>query len=108
MHEKVWLPAFVDLANILAQESNVIWPDRALHKWHFCLIRGLAALPVVAPDTGADQILPGVLTSTGLRDHVIDSKRDRASPAVLALMAVASEYILSRQDHLLEGYPDVV
>jgi hypothetical protein len=60
MHEEVRLPTLVYLANVLSQERNVVWADRALGQWHFGFIRGLAPLPIIAADTRAHEVLPGI------------------------------------------------
>lgn len=74
----------------------MVRPDRTLGQRHFRLVGGLTSLAVVAPDAGADQVLPGILTTAGLRDHMIDRQRDTARTAILALVPIAAENVLSR------------
>ena len=51
---------------------------------HSGLRRRRARLPVIAGDTGADDILPDVRTASGPRDNVVEGKRSGLLAAVLA------------------------
>ncbi len=80
--------------------------DRPAKKLHLSLVRRLASLHIIASKARTDQILPGILTASALRNNMIDRKCHTRRSAVLALVAIATKNILARQDHLLEWHAD--
>ena len=72
---------------------------------HFGIVGGEVAFFVIASQACGDKILPGIFAAAGFRIDMIDGQ-SRPRSAVLALMAVAPQNVLPRENDFLERHAD--
>lgn len=58
MHKEVWLPALIDLPDVLSQEDDMVRADGSLLYLHVRFIRCSITFAVIAPQAGSRQIFP--------------------------------------------------
>src|SRR4051794_27250486 len=85
----------------------MIGPNGSPHERHLRFVGRLAPFYIVAAQTGAHQVLPGVLAAAALWHNVIDREGHTRESAILALVPIAPKDIFSGEDYLLEGYAHV-
>src|SRR5438132_11320608 len=91
------------------QVARCRWrPERLASERHPRFVQGPAALLVVAALAGRHDVLPGALTTTVPRDHVVEREVVAALAAVLAGVVVANEDFLARHLEDRPGALDVV
>ncbi len=76
----------------------MIWPDGLAHQLQVRFCRRPVPFPIVARNTGAHEILPGIRTSTGLRNDMIDRQGIPCTAAILTPVIVAPQNILTREN----------
>ena len=91
----------------MPDECDVIRAHRLPPEEHRCLVRRPVAFPVVALHACTDEVLPRVLSPAREREHVVYRQGEVGPAAVLAAVPVTPEDILSGENDLLEGNPDV-
>lgn len=77
-----------------------------MRQLHPCLLRCPARFAMVAGDTGADQVLPGVLSTQVPRNDVVQGKLAGLFAAVLAGKLVTVKNLKTCQLGLQTGSPD--
>src|SRR5258707_1169898 len=107
VHEQVRLPTFVDLADEVPDECDVVWLHGLAHQFHVGVFRRPVAFLVVAVDARRYQIFPCLLARFCLRNDVVHRQREFVPAAVLTAMTIAAEDVLPRQDDLLVGNVNV-
>lgn len=107
VHEQIGLPAIVHSPDEIADEHDMVWPDRFPEQWHLGFGRSPVAFLVVAFQARADEIFPRIFTPPGTGDDMIDGESDIGPAAILAPMAVTPEDVFSRKDDLFERHTDV-
>src|SRR5205823_10427798 len=100
-------PAFVDRADEVSDEGDMIRFHRLPDQLHARLLGCPVTLPVVAIDACRHQILPGVLAESRFRDEVVDREGSIRARAVLTSMPVTAKDVLPREDNFLVGDVDV-
>jgi hypothetical protein len=77
-----------------------------LEKFHVGLLRGAVPLSVITIRTGADKILPDILSSQPARDDMIHSKGFVGATAILASTPIPFQYVSPREEYPLAGAGD--
>jgi hypothetical protein len=107
MHEEIWLPPIIECANEMPDERDVIRSHGPSPERHCRLIGSAVSLLVVTLDAGTHKVLPRILSTPGNRLHMINRQRQIRPAAVLTLMCIAAQDVLSRKDDLLVRHPDL-
>ena len=107
VHEQVRLPFTVDRPHQVLDEGDVVGAERLRAELHVRFVGRSVSLPVVAADTGADQVLPGIAAAARFRNDVIDRQWRGRLTAVDTAVIVPSQNVLPGQLHLLVRHMDI-
>ena len=89
----------------MADKGDVIRLARLAQKRKSCLFGRPIPLEIVAPQTGADQILPGLPSPLRLGNHVVHRHRPPPGTAILALVSIPLQNVPLGEGELLGGDP---
>jgi hypothetical protein len=103
IHEEIRFPPFVDIANKVTNEGNVIGFHRFSHQFHMRFIRRAVPFVVIAGNTGCNEIFPRFLSPPCSWTDMVYSQREISSAAILAPVTVASKDIFTGKDYFLIG-----
>lgn len=98
IHIKIGFPAMIDVADIIADEEQIIWALRFFGQSHPGLFGRPIAFFIVTFNTGTNQIFPTIFAAPDLWNDMIDGHRPGSRPTILALMVIPFDYVLPRQD----------
>lgn len=107
IHEQVRLPPFINLADVMTDEHEVVGSHRFSQHSHLRLFGSPVALAVIAFDARGHEIFPGIFSRLRFGHHVVDGQRHITPAAVLAPVTVSTKNVLAGKNDFLIGDLDI-